>query len=70
MPLSRYMKEWPCRDKLRTVYLYSTRKNSLVRVSQDLLSAARGGTLAEKDLATLRRLQLWVSKTKGTLLAN
>lgn len=60
MPLSRYMKEWPCRDKPGTVYLYSTRKNSLVRVSQNLLAAARNGTLGEQELATLRRLQLWV----------
>lgn len=60
MPLSRYMKIWPCQDKPGSVYLYSTRKGSLVRVSEELLSAAQSGTLAEKDRATLRRLEMWV----------
>jgi uncharacterized protein len=42
------------------VLLYSTRKGSVVRVPEELLAAARDGSLLESDRSTLRRLELWV----------
>ena len=60
MPLSRYMKIYP--DRPGYVLLYSTRKGSVVRVTEEFLANANAsdGSLSESDRSTLRRLELWV----------
>ncbi|MDD2273004.1 MAG: geopeptide radical SAM maturase [Desulfuromonadaceae bacterium] len=60
MPLSRYLKIYPDPDRPGSVLLYSTRKGSVVRVSEALLADARAETLAEADCSALRRLEMWV----------
>jgi len=60
MPLSRYMKMYPDPDRPGSVLLYSTRKGSVVRVSEELLAVAREGSLNAPDRDALRRLELWV----------
>ena len=60
MPLSRYLKIYPDCDRPGSVLLYSTRKGSVVRVSETLLAAARKDSLTEPECATLRRLEMWV----------
>ena len=60
MPLSRYLKIYPDPDRPGSVLLYSTRKGSVVRVSDALLADARAELLAEPDRAALRRLEIWV----------
>jgi uncharacterized protein len=60
MPLSRYLKSYPDPDRPGFVLLYSTRKGSLVRVSETLLATAHADTLTKTDQDTLRRLHLWV----------
>lgn len=60
MPLSRYLKSFPAQDRLGFVFLYSTRKGSLVRVPEQLLTSASDGSLSEAERDTLRRLELWV----------
>lgn len=60
MPLSRYLKIYPDPDRPGSVLLYSTRKGSVVRVSDALLAEARAELLAESDRAALRRLEIWV----------
>ena len=60
MPLSRYLKIYPDPDRPGSVLLYSTRKGSVVRVSDALLADARAELLAESDRAALRRLEIWV----------
>ncbi|ACM21552.1 radical SAM domain iron-sulfur cluster-binding oxidoreductase [Geotalea daltonii FRC-32] len=59
MPLSRYLKIYPCPDKADSFIVYSTRKGSLIRVSSALLAAAREGTLGEADRRTLSRLAVF-----------
>jgi len=60
MHLSRYLKIYPAPDQSGSYLLYSTRKGSLVRLSEALLSAARAGTLNERDRAALRRMEILV----------
>ena len=60
MPLSRYLKMYLDRSRPGSVLLYSTRKGSVVRVSETLLAAARNDSLTEPECATLRRLEMWV----------
>lgn len=60
MPLSRYLKSFPDPARPGFVLLYSTRKGSLVRVSEILLAAAHADTLNKTDQDTLRRLEMWV----------
>jgi len=67
MPLSRYLKSFPDYDRPGFVLLYSTRKGSLVRVSEKLLSAARADSLNRADQDTLRRLELWVDDSLAEL---
>lgn len=60
MPLSRYLKIFPCHDDERSYLVYSTRKGSLVRLTSALLTAAREDRLSENDRRTLSRLQVVV----------
>ena len=58
--LSRYLKIYPAPDQPGWYILYSTRKGSLVRLSEARLRAAQEGTLSEKDQKVLRRLEILV----------
>jgi len=58
--LSRYLKIYPAPDQPGSYILYSTRKGSLVRLSEAMLGAARNGTLSETDQAVLRRMEILV----------
>src|SRR5690242_16979501 len=60
MQLSRYLKIYPAHEQAGSYLVYSTRKGSLIRLSEQLLNAARTGTLAPAELATLRRLEIVV----------
>ena len=60
MHLSRYLKIYPSLDKPGSYILYSTRKGSIVQLSEALLNAARNGTLGEKDQAALQRMEILV----------
>jgi uncharacterized protein len=60
MPLSRYLKIYPCPEKPGDYLLYSTRKGSVVRVSETLLAAARAGTLTEAERQRLAALEIVV----------
>lgn len=60
MPLSRYMKIFRDQDHRGFFLLYSTKKGSVVRVSEELIAKAKDGSLLESDRSTLRRLELWV----------
>lgn len=60
MPLSTYLKIYPDRECPGRYLLYSTKKGSLVRLSEAKLAAARSGTLAENDRAVLQRLEILV----------
>jgi len=60
MTLSRYLKIYPDQDRPGSVLLFSTKKGSVVRVSESLLASAQASTLAESDRNTLRRLELLV----------
>lgn len=59
MPLSRYLKIYPDRDRPDTWLLYSTKKGSLVRLSDRQLIAAQEDRLSESDRGTLGRLAIW-----------
>ncbi len=56
MHLSRYLKQYPCRDNPDRVLLFSTRWLSKAVVSRALLEAVAQGSLAEEQKATLTRL--------------
>lgn len=60
MPLSRYLKTFSDPDRPGVVLLYSTKKGSVVRISERLLASARDGSLPESDREVLRRMELWV----------
>ena len=60
MPLSCYMTSYTDPDHPGFVLLYSTRKGSVVRITEELLATARDGSLSDSDRGTLRRLELWV----------
>ena len=59
MPLSRYLKIWPCRQIEDYFILYSTKKGSLIRISSALLTAAHNGILPDRVRETLTRLEIW-----------
>ena len=65
MPLSRYLKIWPSRDREGHFLLYSTKKSSAVRVSPALLAAARNDTLTDSERSTLSRLEIWTGDPDG-----
>jgi uncharacterized protein len=58
MPLSRYLKIYPCQDQPGFHLLYSTKKGSLLRVSTTMLTSIKEDTLADSDRATLTRLEM------------
>ncbi|MBT0665514.1 geopeptide radical SAM maturase [Geobacter pelophilus] len=60
MPLSCYLKIYPDPQRPGHHLLYSTKKGSLVRLSEAKLAAIRDNTLSESDRATLKRLELLV----------
>lgn len=59
MPLSRYLKIWPCREKSGHYILYSTKKGAVTRLPSPLLAAAQGDSLPQTARETLARLELW-----------
>ncbi len=59
MPLSQYLKIWPCIEEEELFLLYSTKKGSLIKVSADLLEAARNNSLTESETRTLKDLLIW-----------
>lgn len=59
MPFSRYAISFPDPQRPGFVILYSTRKGSVVRVPEQLLSAILNETLSTEERATLQQLQLW-----------
>ncbi len=61
MRLSNYLKIYPCPDSPGHMLLYSTRRCSVVRVSERTLRQIEEGTLPETDSATLARLGILVS---------
>ncbi len=60
MPLSCYLTIYPDPARPGSVLLYSTKKSSLVRVSERLLAAAYADTLSKEERDILSRLELWV----------
>jgi uncharacterized protein len=56
MQLSRYVKQYPCRNNPHQVLLFSTRRLSKAIVPLTLLRALAEGTLAAEHTATLSRL--------------
>ncbi len=60
MPLSTYLKIYTDRDRPGHVLLYSTKKGSLVRMSEAKLVATQTGTLGDIDHDTLTRLEILV----------
>lgn len=61
MPLSTYLKIWPCSDN-EHFYLYSTIKGSLIKVSEDLLAAARDGSLTHAEIKSLSDMYIWTEE--------
>lgn len=59
MPLSRYAILFPDPQRPGLVILYSTRKGSVVRVPEQLLTSIANDTLTTEECATLQQLQLW-----------
>jgi uncharacterized protein len=59
MPLSRYYKSFPDPDRPGYLLLYSTRKGSLVRVTERLFASASDCTLTGPERDLLTRMELW-----------
>jgi uncharacterized protein len=60
MELSRYLKIYPDRNRPGFVILYSTKKGSIVRLSEKQLAAIADDTLPEKQLQTLVSLGMMI----------
>lgn len=60
MPLSRYLKIFPDKNRAGHVILYSTKKGSCVRLPEKLLAAAFDDILSAKQKQTLTRLGMYV----------
>jgi uncharacterized protein len=60
MPLSQYLKIYPCADRPGLNLVYSTKQSSSALVPDDMLRAAREGTLAAADAEALAGLGLLV----------
>ncbi|MFA7405123.1 MAG: geopeptide radical SAM maturase [Pelobacteraceae bacterium] len=56
MQLSTYLKIYPCPDQPGMNLVYSTTRSSVVLLPDDLLEAARSGTLPDEERATLAGL--------------
>lgn len=56
MHLSRYLKQYPCRDNPDRILLFSTRRLSKAVVPRSVLQAVEEGTLSSENLQTLIRL--------------
>lgn len=56
MHLSKYLKQYPCRDNPDKVLLFSTRRLSKAIVPKSVLRAVEEGTLSAESTATLTRL--------------
>ncbi|MRR57212.1 MAG: putative geopeptide radical SAM maturase [Deltaproteobacteria bacterium] len=56
MHLSRYIKQYPCRDNPDKVLLFSTKRLSKVVVPRSVLKSVEEGTLSPESTATLTRL--------------
>ncbi len=56
MHLSRYLKQYPCRDNPDRVLLFSTRRLSKAIVPLSVLRSLEEGTLSPESIATLTRL--------------
>ena len=59
MPLSRYLKIYPCRDRPGSSLLYSTKKGALIRLSLAQMEALKREALTDVERATLTRLEIW-----------
>lgn len=59
MPFSRYAISFPDPQRPGFIILYSTRKGSVVRVPEQLLTSIKNETLSPEERATLQQLQLW-----------
>ncbi|SNB48100.1 geopeptide radical SAM maturase [Geobacter sp. DSM 9736] len=60
MPLSRYVKIWPCPDRPGCIILYSTRKGSVVRIPESRLDDITSGNAGEAETAALQRVGILV----------
>lgn len=58
MQLSSYLKIYPCPDQPGMNLVYSTLRSSVVLLPDDLLEAARNGTLPDEECATLSQLSI------------
>jgi uncharacterized protein len=56
MQLSTYLKIYPCPDQPGMNMVYSTARSSVVLLPDDLLEAARGGTLPDEEREILTRI--------------
>lgn len=65
MHLSRYLKQYRCRDNPDRVLLFSTRRLSKVTVPLSVLRAAEEGTLSPESTATLTRLGFLVPDSEA-----
>lgn len=60
MHLSKYLKQYSCRDNPDKVLLFSTKRLSKVVVPRSVLKAVEEGTLSPESIATLTRLGILV----------
>jgi uncharacterized protein len=65
MILSRYLKQYPCRDNPDKVLLFSTRRRSKAIVPRSILDSFEDGTISPEDRDTLARLGFLVPDEVG-----
>lgn len=65
MPLSRYVKIFPCNDDPGRLLLYSTRRGATVLVPASLPASIEDGTIAPSERETLARLGFLVPDREG-----
>jgi len=65
MHLSRYIKQYPCKDSPDRVLLFSTRRLSKAVVPRSVLKSVEEGTLSPDSVATLTRLGILVPDSEA-----
>ncbi|MDD5285174.1 MAG: geopeptide radical SAM maturase [Desulfuromonadaceae bacterium] len=65
MQLSTYLKIYPCQDQPGMNIVYSTVRSSVVLLPDDLLEAARRGTLPDEERGTLASLGILTPDREG-----
>lgn len=60
MQRSHYLKIWPCDEKPGSMILYSARKASVVRVTENVLQKIESGSLSPEDEALFASLEMLV----------